>query len=336
MKIGLAYDLKDEIPLNQEQPDDALEEYDSAETVEAIASVMESLGHSVVRLSGGRKFLDNILRNSVDFVFNIAEGRGNYRSREAQIPALLEMLDIPYSGSDPQCLALCLDKPLTKTIVQTTGVLTPRWQLITNKTELRELCRDGFPLPAFVKPAYEGSSKGVRLNGRVETSAQMDKITAALLEKYEQPVIVEEFIPGDEVTVGIVGNSPPRIIGMMRILPQKRGDYFIYSLEVKRDWQNQVEYECPAQLKAGTLQKLADFSLKAFKILGCRDCARLDFKLDREGIPYFLEINPLPGLNPKSSDLPIMAAKMGWDYHKLVSSILRAALDRYPGHLFAS
>jgi D-alanine-D-alanine ligase len=117
---------------------------------------------------------------------------------------------------------------------------------------------------------------------------------------------------------------------------QKRGDYFIYSLEVKRDWQNQVEYECPAQLKAGTLQKLADFSLKAFKILGCRDCARLDFKLDREGIPYFLEINPLPGLNPKSSDLPIMAAKMGWDYHKLVSSILRAALDRYPGHLFAS
>ena len=336
MKIGLAYDLKDEVPLNREQPDDALEEYDSPETVEAIASVLESLGHSVSRLSGGRKFIDNILRNDVDFVFNIAEGRGTYRSREAQIPALMETLDIPYSGSDPQCLAVCLDKPLTKRIVQTAGIRTPRWQLITNKKELSELCRDSFPLPAFVKPAFEGSSKGVRLSGRVETSEQMDRVTGALLEQYRQPVMVEEFIPGDEVTVGIVGNLPPKIIGMMRILPRKRSDYFIYSLEVKRDWQNQVEYECPAQLKARILQKIADFSLKAFETLGCRDVARIDFKLDREGMPYFLEINPLPGLNPKSSDLPIMAAKMGWDYQKLVSSIFRAALERYPERLFAN
>ena len=336
MKIGLAYDLKDEVPLNREQPDDALEEYDSPETVEAIASVLESLGHSVSRLSGGRKFIDNILRNDVDFVFNIAEGRGTYRSREAQIPALMETLDIPYSGSDPQCLAVCLDKPLTKRIVETAGIRTPRWQLITNKKELSELCRDSFPLPAFVKPAFEGSSKGVRISGRVETSEQMDRGTGALLEQYRQPVMVEEFIPGDEVTVGIVGNLPPKIIGMMRILPRKRSDYFIYSLEVKRDWQNQVEYECPAQLKARILQKIADFSLKVFETLGCRDVARIDFKLDREGMPYFLEINPLPGLNPKSSDLPIMAAKMGWDYQKLVSSIFRAALERYPERLFAN
>lgn len=336
MKIGLAYDLKEEVPLNKEQPDDALEEYDSLETVEAIASVLESLGHSVARLSGGRRFIDNVLQNSVDFVFNIAEGRGSYRSREAQIPALLEMLDIPYSGSDPQCLALCLDKPLTKKIVQTAGIRTPRWQLITSKKELGELCRDSFPLPAFVKPAFEGSSKGIRLSGRVETNEQMERITGALLEQYHQPVMVEEFIPGDEVTVGMAGNFPPKIIGMMRILPKKKGNYFIYSLEVKRDWQNQVDYECPAQLEARILQKIADFSLKAFETLGCRDVARIDFKLDREGMPYFLEINPLPGLNPKSSDLPIMAAKMGWDYQKLVSSIFRAALERYPKRLFAN
>ena len=336
MKIGLAYDLKEEVPLNKEHPDDALEEYDSLETVEAIVSVLESQGHSVAKLSGGRKFVDNVLQNSVDFVFNIAEGRGTYRSREAQIPALLEMLDIPYSGSDPQCLALCLDKPLTKRIVQTAGIRTPRWHLITSKKELGELCRDSFPLPAFVKPAFEGSSKGVRLSGRVETNEQMGKVTGALLEQYHQPVIVEEFIAGDEVTVGMVGNFPPKIIGMMRILPRKRSDYFIYSLEVKRDWQNQVDYECPAQLEARILQKIADFSLKVFETLGCRDVARIDFKLDREGMPYFLEINPLPGLNPKSSDLPIMAAKMGWDYRKLVSSIFRAALERYPEHLFAN
>src|SRR4030043_453680 len=167
MKIGLAYDLKDEVPLNREQPDDALEEYDSPETVEAIASVLESLGHSVSRLSGSRKFIDNILRNDVDFVFNIAEGRGNYRSREAQVPAVLEMLDIPYTGSDPQCMALCLDKPSTKRVLRAAGVLTPEWRVVADRGQLEEALWRDFPLPAFVKPAYEGSSKGIRFGSKV-------------------------------------------------------------------------------------------------------------------------------------------------------------------------
>ncbi len=332
MKIGLAYDLKEEVPLDQEYPEDALEEYDSLETVDAIAAAVECMGHSVVKLSGGRKFLTNILQSDVDFVFNISEGRGNYRSREAQIPAMLEMLDIPYSGSDPQCLAVSLDKPLTKKLVQTAGVRTPKWQVISNGRELEEICRDSFPLPAFVKPAFEGSSKGIRLGCRVEAREQMAGVTTALLEQYHQPIMVEEFISGDEVTVGVVGNSPPQIVGIMRILPRKRSGNFVYSLEVKRDWQNQVDYECPAQLEARVLQKIADFSLRAFSTLGCRDFARLDFRLDQKGVPYFLEINPLPGLNPKSSDLPIMAYKMGWNYQGLISSVLNAALERYPEH----
>jgi D-alanine-D-alanine ligase len=335
MKIGLSYDLKEEVSLNKGHPEDALEEYDSLETVEGIVTALESLGHSVVRLSGGRDFLHNILQGNVDFVFNIAEGRGNYRGREAQIPAILEMLDIPYSGSDPQCLSISLDKPLTKKLVQSAGVRTPRWQVVSNRHELGEVCQDGFPLPAFIKPAFEGSSKGIRLGCRVEGREQMAKVTATLLEQYQQPIMVEEFISGDEVTVGAVGNSPPQLVGMMRIFPKKRDRFFVYSLEVKRDWQNQVEYECPAQLEASVLKKLADFSLKAFEILGCRDFARLDFRLDQKGMPYFLEINPLPGLNPKSSDLPIMAYKMGWNYQKLISSVLNAALERYPEHRVA-
>jgi D-alanine-D-alanine ligase len=330
MKIGLSYDLKEEIPLNKSNPEDALEEYDSLETVEAISAALESLGHTVVRLSGGKKFLTNILQNNVDLVFNIAEGRGNYRSREAQIPAILEMLDVPYSGSDPECLAVCLDKPLTKKLVQAAGVRTPKWQVISDRQGLEAVCQDSFPLPAFVKPAFEGSSKGIRLGCRVEASEQMAQVASNLLEQYQQPIMVEEFIPGDEVTVGMVGNSPPEIVGMMRILPRKKDRYFVYSLEVKRDWQNQVEYECPALLEANVLKRIADFSLKAFETLGCRDFARLDFRLDRKGTPYFLEINPLPGLNPKSSDLPIMAYKMGWNYRALISSVLDAALKRYP------
>jgi D-alanine-D-alanine ligase len=330
MKIGLAYDLKEAVHSELDCPDDALEEYDSLETIEAIAAAIAAEGHSVVRLGGGREFLTNILQNNVDFVFNIAEGLGNYRSREAQVPSILEMLETPYSGADPQCLAICLDKPLTKSLVAMAGVRTPQWQVLNNTEQLREIIWDDFPLPAFVKPAYEGSSKGIRLGARAETPAKIAEATTDLLERYHQPVIVEEFIAGDEVTVGIVGNSPARVLGIMRVLPKKKSAYFIYSIEVKREWEDLVDYECPAQLDTYLLQQITNSSLKVFEVLGCRDFARLDFKLNSEGMPYFLEINPLPGLNPKSSDLPIMTNKMGFTYQALISAILSAALQRYP------
>jgi D-alanine-D-alanine ligase len=330
MKIGLAYDLKDAVSAAPYCPEDILEEYDSPETVDAIATAIETEGHLAVKLGGGRDFIDNIIQNNVDFVFNIAEGLGNHKSREAQVPSILEMLNIPYSGSDPQCLAVCLDKPLTKKLVTTAGVRTPKYQLITHHRQLKEIACDTFPLPAFVKPAYEGSSKGIRFGSRAETVMQIAEVAAELLECYKQPVMVEEFIAGDEVTVGMVGNSPPTVLGIMRVLPKKRTTHFIYSLEVKREWEQLVDYECPAHLETGTLQEITNSSLKVFEAVGCRDFARLDFKLSLEGVPYFLEINPLAGLNPKSSDLPIMAYKLGWSYQTLISIILNAALQRYP------
>ena len=330
MKIGLAYDLKEAALFTPGCPDDALEEYDSPETVEAIAAALETSGHSVVKLGGGRDFITNILQNNTDFVFNISEGMGNHRSREAQIPAILEMLDIPYSGSDPQCLAICLDKPLTKRLVTDAGIRTPRWQLVTDYSQLKEILLDEFPLPAFVKPAYEGSSKGIRLGSRTETVAQISEVAAELLEQYKQPVMIEEFIAGDEVTVGMLGNSPAKVLGMMRVIAKKSSASFVYSLEVKREWEQLVDYECPALLETNILDEIAGSSLEIFKILGCRDFARLDFKLSPEGVPYFLEINPLAGLNPKSSDLVIMSYKLGWTYQALISAILNAALQRYP------
>ncbi len=330
MKIGLSYDLKEAVPLGQDHhAEDALEEDDSPETVEAIAAVLEVQGYSVMRLGGGRDFLTNIQQEGVDLVFNIAEGLGNYRSREAQVPSVLEMLDIPYSGSDPQCLAICLDKPLTKKLMAMAGVGTPRWRVITRSQQLRKIAWSDFPLPAFLKPAHEGSSKGVRFGSRIESTGQLVETAQDLLERYQQPVLVEEFIIGDEVTVGVVGNSPPTVLGIMRIVPKKSDEHFVYSLEVKRDWENLVDYECPAQLETDILEKITDFSLKVFEVLGCRDLARIDFRLSREGTPYFMEINPLPGLNPKSGDLVIMASKMGWTYEALISAILDAALSRY-------
>jgi D-alanine-D-alanine ligase len=330
MKIGLAYDLKESVISTSGCPEDALEEYDSLETVDALAIALETLGHLVVKLGGGREFIAKILHNNIDFIFNISEGLGNQRSREAQIPAILEMLDIPYSGSDPQCLAICLDKALTKRLVASAGIRTPKWQLITDYRQLKQIPLDGSPLPAFVKPAYEGSSKGIRFGSRAETETQIAEAAAELLEQYRQPVIVEEFVAGDEVTVGIIGNSPARVLGIMRIAAKKKSSYFIYSLEVKREWEQLVDYECPASLETEVLDEITSSSLKVFNILGCRDFARLDFKLSPEGVPYFLEINPLAGLNPKSSDLSIMAYKLGWTYQALISAILNAALQRYP------
>jgi D-alanine-D-alanine ligase len=328
MRIGLSYDLK-ETTTQQASCDDAFEEYDSPETVELIAAALEAEGHTVVMLGGGREFLDKILHEKVDFVFNIAEGRGTYRSREAQVPSILEMQDIPYSGSDPQCLAICLDKPLTKKLVASAVVNTPKWSVIANRQELRQIDCCDFSFPAIVKPAYEGSSKGIRLTSVVEDAKQATEVVENLLEKYQQPAMVEELILGDEVTVGIIGNSPPKVLGMMRILPKQRNGYFLYTLEVKRNYLELVDYECPAGLEEKVLQRLQLSSLRAFKALGCRDFARLDFRISPAGVPYFLEINPLPGLGAHS-DLVIMAKKMGWSHRQLISAVLNAALERYP------
>lgn len=330
MKIGLSYDLKDSIQPGYHPTDDALEEYDSPETVDALADAMTALGHSAVRLGGGREFLDNITKTQVDFVFNIAEGLGNYRGREAQIPAILEMLDIAYSGSDPQCLAICLDKPLTKKLLAAAGISTPEWHMVSSVNQLQETDWNTFPLPAFVKPAYEGSSKGITSGSIAKTTEQIINLATELIEHYDQPALVEHFVFGDEVTVGVLGNTPPKILGIMRIVPRNAVTYFIYGLEVKRDWENLVDYECPARLDPHILTRIEQAALHTFNVLGCRDIARIDFKISPDGEPYFLEINPLPGLNPGSGDLPIMASKMGWTYQELISNVVNNALRRYP------
>ena len=328
MRIGLSYDLKTAVTENN-KVEDALEEYDSPETVEIIESALEKKGHRVVRLGGGAQFIDNIRREKVDFVFNISEGRGNYRSREAQVPAILEMLDIPYTGSDPLTLSVCLDKPIAKKMVFGAGIPTPRWLMIFNVKELGKVDWKGFGFPAIIKPGYEGSSKGIRLTSLAENVEQAESEVKRILKDYNQSVMVEEFIDGEEVTVGVIGNKPPKLVGMMRVVPKKQPKHFVYSLEVKRDYLNQVEYESPVKLPKTVLKKIVEYALNAFKTLGCRDFARVDFRVGTDATPYFLEINPLPGLG-SYSDLVIMALKMGWTHEKLIGAVLDAAIERYP------
>jgi D-alanine-D-alanine ligase len=326
MKVGITYDLKSDIPAPAGAPDDYQEEYDSPATVEAVAAVLRGLGHEVMKLGDGRPLLQRLLNDPPDFVFNFAEGQGIGRSREARVPAVLEMLGIPYTGSDPLTLAATLDKDCAKRLVQSAGVVVARSTVVEPEDHELATIKD-LPYTAIVKPAWEGSSKGIRGKCVVDNPEECIAAISRLRQGHAQPILVEEYIEGDELTVGVIGNDPPRVIGVMRVLPQQLTERFVYSLEVKRDWQRQVRYECPARLPADHLKAVENAALKAYSALGCRDVARVDFRL-RDGVPYFLEVNPLPGLSPESGDLVILAGLAGWTYQQLIGGVFQAALDR--------
>jgi D-alanine-D-alanine ligase len=327
MRIGITYDLKTEAEVPIGQPDDFQEEFDSPATIEAIASVLRGINHDVVKLGDGRELLQRLLANPPEFVFNLAEGQGVSRSREARVPAVLEMLGIPYTGSDPLTLAVTLDKDCAKRLVQSHGVAVPKGVMVYPEDALDAAVQSRQCFPVIVKPAWEGSSKGIRAHSVVDNPGELVAVVKSLRCDHRQPILIEEFIDGDELTVGIIGNEPPRVLGTMRVLPQRKVGRFVYDLEVKRDFRRRVRYETPAQLTAGTSSDVEQAALLAYRVLGCRDVARVDFRL-RDGVPYFLEVNPLPGLNPESSDLVILAKGCGWTHPQLIEAIVQAALDR--------
>ena len=329
MRIGLAFDMKvPGEPAPPGVPDDIYEEYDPPSTVAAIHDAIAAHGHQVVRLGGGREFIERVLAERLDFVFNIAEGRGVYRSREGQVPSILEMLGIPYTFSDPLTLSISLDKPLTKRMVAAAGVaVAPDW-LVRSESDLRTLAEDDLPYPLFAKPAYEGSSKGIRQTSRIADAASLEPVVGAMLSDYRQPIMVEGFISGEEYTVGVLGNEHPEAIGAMRIRPKGGADPdFVYSIEVKRDWKNLVAYDVPPPLEPEVRNRLYGDAVKAFQAIGCRDLSRVDFRI-RDGVPVFLEINPLPGLSPAYGDLPLLSQGMGVSYEDLMGRILKTAFRR--------
>jgi D-alanine-D-alanine ligase len=332
MKIGIAFDLKVEHPdraTDPALPDDFQEEFDSPATVEAVAEVLRGLRHSVVKLGDGRELLEQVLTAPPDLVFNFAEGQGIGRARESRVPAVLEMLGIPYTGSDPLTLAATLDKDCAKRLVASAGVMVPRGVAVQPHENPGDAFRRAkLTFPVIAKPAWEGSSKGIRGTSVVESDENLHRVVESLRRDHRQPVLVEEYIEGDELTVGVLGNTPPRILGIMRVLPRQHHDRFIYSLEVKRDYLQQVEYECPARLSPSATEAVRQAALTAYHVLGCRDVSRVDFRL-RGNTPYFLEVNPLPGLHPVSGDLVIMASLVGWTYPQLIGTILQSALDRH-------
>ncbi|MDO8500980.1 MAG: hypothetical protein Q7S20_03965 [Gemmatimonadaceae bacterium] len=313
---------------------DEFAEWDSIETIDAVAAALGAIG-KVIRLEATEDFPERLRRARPDIVFNIAEGRYG-ANREAHVPAICEFYGIPYSGSDPLTLSLCLDKAKTKEMLAYHCVPTAGFAVVREMSDLasaREI-----PLPLFVKPIHEGSSKGITERNFCRTHDELEAQTAFLLETYRQPVIVEEYLPGAEFTCAVLGNGAEAkvlpIVGMnFASLPE--GALPIYGYEAKWIWDRPERplqmFDCPAHIDESLARAIERVTLDAYRVLGCRDWSRIDVRLDAAGKPNVVEVNPLPGILPDQADnscFPKAARAAGLSYDQLIQSCLQLAAAR--------
>lgn len=346
MHVALVYNLKKEQIIEDSNGDDSFSsvkltfddtyaEWDTWETINAVKNALEE-NHRVSLIEANEDAFEKLRSVKPDIVFNIAEGfRGV--SREAQIPAILEMLNIPYTGSDPQTLAICLDKARTKEILSYYKIPTAKFFVVEDLNHFHLDIELEFPL--IVKPLHEGSSKGIFNSSVVENQDELISQIERVLTSYKEPAIVEEFLPGREFTVAILGNGKDaRVLPIVEIkfdsLPH--GAKPIYSYEAKWIWDTPSKpldiFKCPAEVDENLKEKIENIALLTFKVLRCRDWCRIDLRLDRDGIPNILEVNPLPGILPNPEDnscFPKAARAAGLTYNQMINEVLNAALKRY-------
>jgi len=323
LAVALCYDLKADYLAAGFAPADVME-FDEEETVAALAGALLAVGHRPERVGRGVELARRLAAGERwDLVFNLSEGvRG--RSREAQVPALCELFDQPYTFSDPLTCAVTLDKALAKRLVRDHGLPTAAFAVVERPEDAAAV---DLPLPLFVKPLAEGSSKGVTRHSRVETRAELAAACADLLAAFHQPVLVESFLPGREMTVGILGNgAEARVLGVLEVA-FRAGSDSAYTAENKREYKDRVDY----WLLDGepVARRARQVALAAYHALGCRDVARVDLRCDAAGEPCFIEVNPLPGLHPTYSDLPILAGRVGTPYTELIGQVVAAAARRW-------
>ena len=322
MTVGITYDLRKEY-LEQGFGEEETAELDKIETIEAIDEALRALGFTTERIGHLNSLIRLIARGrSWDIVFNIAEGIYGL-GREAQIPALLDAFKIPYTFSDPLVLSLTLHKGMTKHVVRDCGIPTPDFAVIEQASELSHVA---IPFPLFAKPVAEGTGKGISRKSKINNRDELYGVISDLLERFRQPVLIEKFLPGREFTVGIVGTgSRAEALPVMEICLRKGAEEGAYSLKNKQNYKEVVEY----RLIGGELSvRCAEVALSAWRSLGCRDAGRIDLRLDEREMPNFIEVNPLAGLNPIDSDLPIICRMAGISYNRLIQRIMESALER--------
>jgi D-alanine-D-alanine ligase len=323
LRIALCYDLKADYLAAGFAPADVME-FDEEETVACLEAALRQLGHRTERVGRGIELARRLAAGERwDLVFNLAEGvRG--RSREAQVPAVCEMFDQPYTFSDPLTCAVTLDKSLAKRVVRDHGLPTAPFVVVERPEDAAAV---DLPLPLFAKPVAEGSSKGVTRLSRIETRDELVAACAELIGTFRQPVLVESFLPGREMTVGIVGNNgDSRVLGVLEVAFRAGADSAYTALN-KREYETWIDY---SMLDGEPLAQWArELALASYHALGCRDLARVDLRCDAAGEPCFLEVNPLPGMHPTYSDLPILAGRAGIPYAELVGQVIEATARRW-------
>lgn len=324
-KVGLTFDLKTDYAFKKNDPPDANAEFDHPSTIKVIAKAIESQGFQVKRIGNASSLLETIDKLDVDIVFNISEGLIG-RNRESQVPILLEMAAIPFVGADALSLALSLDKIMAKKIFLAEGIPTPKFMEIKSTESIRDL--DHLKFPLFVKPRFEGSSKGLSETSRVENNKELHKQVEYIIATYKQPALIEEFIRGEEFTVAIVGNDPPEVMPIVQIKIDGElnlKDKFYTFGHIKSDT---LEYVCPAHISENLKKKITELALKTYNAIECRDFGRVDFRVDAKGNPYVLEINPLPSLSTEDVFM-VVAKEIGISYQEMIGKILKCALKRH-------
>lgn len=325
LTVGLVYDVFGSYPLPPGAPPDAEAEYEPEATVEALEGALRRLGHAPLRLGNAHALLERASAGSLpalDAALAISEGHGT-RNREAWAPVLLDMLGVPALGSDALTLSLSLDKAWTKDVVAAAGVPVPAQRSVAHPDDLENGSFPG-PFPLFVKPRWEGTAKGIDAGARVEDRAALVARVGEVVARYRQPALVEPFLPGPEYTVTVVGHGPPRALPVLQRALERRSDIGLHAVE---SGEGGLDHHTPGALDAGLEAELARQALTAFDALACRDFARADFKLDAEGRPFFLEINPLPTFAPDGS-FGILAELEGRPLEALLADVLGAGLRR--------
>jgi D-alanine-D-alanine ligase len=322
MKVGLTYDLRSDY-LKEGFSEEETAEFDKESTVEDIEGSLQRLGFETDRIGHFKALVGRISRGDMwDIVFNICEGMHGI-GREAQVPAMLDAYNIPYTFSDPLVLALTLHKGMTKHIIRDSGVPTPDFAVVESIKDLNDV---HLPYPLFVKPNSEGSGKGIGFNSKVNNPDQLRITCLAQWETIAQPLLIETFLPGREFTTGILGTGDKSFsVGSMEVIFNSLAKEKIYSYDVKTNYEQYVTYALPEKEIA---DKCSELALKAWKALGCRDAGRIDIRVDKHGVPNFIEVNPLAGLNDITSDLPILARMNGYTYDFIIKTIMDSAITR--------
>lgn len=326
MKVGITYDLKNEyLELGFDEEDTV--EFDRVDTVDAIEKTLRELGYRTDRIGNVRRLIERLARGDRwDIVFNIAEGLYGF-GREAQVPAVLDAFAIPYTFSDPMVCAIALHKGTCNRLVRDLGIPTADFFVLHELSEIHDI---HIPFPLFVKPVAEGTSKGVTGGSKVSNRDELEAACAKLLERFHQPVLVESYLPGREFTVGIIGTgNSAEAVGAMEVILSDKAEQGVYSYYNKAHFENLVEYRL-GDPSDPTVAASLDIALRAWRGLGCRDAGRVDVRVDSQGNPRFLEVNPLAGLHPEISDLPILCKLAGISYKDLLGRIMASAMERLP------